>query len=254
MEDLIQTPLSFNEMGMTFNPTEILKMSEGVAVYKLGADSQLFVEFYERRKAVPFKSSEAAVHFELVDYVKIERPGDKCAVDRKARDEDKRRFPEQWYRYKQGKSQFLGTRIEVLAQQGLLSDGQIEMLKFAKILSVEQGANASELVINGLGTEGAYIQKICKGFLNYKAQVEGKADVDKLKSDLQAERAELRLEIDKLKASQEVLEAKQREQLQAEVRLEKRKEGVENATKRRIRAPKVEESSDDLTDEPSLVA
>lgn len=252
MEDLIQAPLSFNEMGMTFNPTEILKAGDGVAIYKLGADSQLHVEFHEKRRPVPFKSTESHIEWEMVDYVKIERPGDKCIVDRKAREEDKRRFPDQWYRYKQGKSQFIGTKIEVLQQQGLLSEGQVEMLKFAKIQSIEQGASASELVINSLGAEGQYIQKICKGYLNYKAQVEGKADVEKLKADLQKERDEVRAELAKLKDAQEVIEAKQREQLKEErklagVRAPKRKGG------KAIEEPQASDEPD-LTEPPPMAA
>lgn len=204
-----QPALSFQEMGMDFTPMGLIKAADGVALYKLGADSQLFVEFYDRRVPEVAKSMNGAPSFAKVDYVKIYRPGDKCQVDRKAREEDKRRFPEHWYRYKNGQQQFVGTKIEVLQQQGLLTDPQIEMLKYAKIQSVEQLAAASELVVAGFGTEGEQMQKIAKGWLNFKAQVEGKEDYNRLKSQMEADRAEMAKQKDELAKQMEALKAMQ---------------------------------------------
>lgn len=203
--DVSETPISFHEMGETFTPGQrtYYNPQDGVAVFKLGADAQLHVEFYEKRTPIPFKSMNGVTHFEKEDYVIIRRPNDKSWPDRKVREEDKRRFPEQWFRYKNGQSQEIGDKIEVLQNQGLLTAGQVEMLRYTKILSVQQLAKASELVVASFGTEGHQMQKIAQGWLNYKAQIEHKDGYAKLKAALDAERAELQKERDVLSKQME---------------------------------------------------
>lgn len=203
----METPVSFAEMGMTFTPGAIIRMADGVATYKLGEDSQLAVEFYEKRIPILSKSTEQAIHFDKVDYVRITRPGDKCVVERKARVADKHRFPEQWYRYKSGVSQTVGTPVQMLYQQGLVTQAQVEMLGVAKVFTVEQLASASELVVDGFGPDGATLKKLARGYLNFYAHIEGKKEFKELQDSLEKQKKELTDGLEELRNERAALKA-----------------------------------------------
>lgn len=238
--NIIETPVSLDEMGISFNATQLTPQGDGVAMAVLGSDAQLNVRFFEKRVAIPFKSVDGILHFEAQDWVEIGRPNSKSMVVRKARDNDKRRFAAYYARYKQGKSQQIGTKIEVLAQVGLLNYAQIEMLLTAKLAVVEQLAAASEGVIMGLGHDGPLMQKYARSFLNSQASTQGKADVDRLTKEMQAQRLELQQQKDEMaarmaeiKAMQEMLSHQlQSASAQQEYEPEAIKEAPKKATKK----------------------
>ena len=189
--------------GNDFNPTDILRRGDGVALYKLGDDAELICTFYKKRVAVPSKSTEAALHFDEKVYCRIERPGDKLQVwDQPVRECDKQRFPHEWQRFLSGESQLVGTSIKVLGDQGLLTGAQLEMLEVANIRSVEQLANATPATVTGFGPDGQEIQKYARGFLNYQAEIQGKADIDNLRKEQDAKIDALTKELSELREKQ----------------------------------------------------
>lgn len=193
-------------VDMDFTPGDVSMRGNGFLVHKLGSDDQLLVRFYEKNIPVPFKSQNGTIVFENQDYVEIIRPGDKSQiVDRKARDADKARFPLHWQRYKTGKSQTIGTSINKLFEQGLINQPELEMLQIAKVHTVEQLAAASEVVIDGFGPSGQKLQNYAKGFLNHYAKFEGKLDIDKLRTEMEAGKIELQKNLDEVVRLKELL-------------------------------------------------
>jgi hypothetical protein len=116
------------------------------------ADSRLNVKFYQRAIENEFKSAlEGRPIMEMRDFIIIEVPGDNLTViDTFAVDEHKKRFPIQWARYDNEKSDgdVEGT---MLSDWPLLNAAIATELKHFRFYTVEQIAEASDAQLNALG-------------------------------------------------------------------------------------------------------
>jgi len=115
-------------------------------------DSRLNVKFYQRAINNEFKSSlEGRPIMEMRDFILIEVPGDNLTViDTFAVDEHKERFPVQWARYQNEKTDgdIEGT---LLNDWPVLNAAIAAELKHFKFYTVEQVAAASDAQLNTLG-------------------------------------------------------------------------------------------------------
>ena len=115
-------------------------------------DSRLNVKFYQRAINNEFKSIlEGRPIMEMRDFILIEVPGDNLTViDTFAVDEHKQRFPVQWARYQNEKTDgdIEGT---LLHDWPVLNAAVAAELKHFKFYTVEQVAAASDAQLNTLG-------------------------------------------------------------------------------------------------------
>ena len=115
-------------------------------------DSRLNVKFYQRAINNEFKSAlEGRPIMEMRDFILIEVPGDNLTViDTFAVDEHKERFPVQWARYQNEKTDgdIEGT---LLHDWPVLNAAIAAELKHFKFYTVEQVAAASDAQLNTLG-------------------------------------------------------------------------------------------------------
>ena len=115
-------------------------------------DSRLNVKFYQRAISNEFKSAlEGRPIMEMADFVLIEVPGDNLTViDTFAVDEHKKRFPIQWARYQNEKTDgdIEGT---LLHDWPVLNAASAAELKHFRFYTVEQIAQASDAQLNTLG-------------------------------------------------------------------------------------------------------
>jgi len=116
------------------------------------ADSRLNVKFYQRAIENEFKSAlEGRPIMEMRDFIIIEVPGDNLTViDTFAVDEHKKRFPIQWARYDNEKTDgdVEGT---MLSDWPVLNAAIAAELKHFRFYTVEQIAEASDAQLNALG-------------------------------------------------------------------------------------------------------
>jgi len=116
------------------------------------ADSRLNVKFYQRAIENEFKSAlEGRPIMEMRDFIIIEVPGDNLTViDTFAVDEHKKRFPIQWARYDNEKTDgdVEGT---ILSDWPVLNAAIAAELKHFRFYTVEQIAEASDAQLNALG-------------------------------------------------------------------------------------------------------
>jgi hypothetical protein len=115
-------------------------------------DSRLNVKFYQRAINNEFKSNlEGRPIMEMADFIVIEVPGDNLTViDTFAVDEHKKRFPVQWARYQNEKTDgdIEGT---LLHDWPILNAAVAAELKHFRFYTVEQIAEASDAQLNTLG-------------------------------------------------------------------------------------------------------
>ena len=115
-------------------------------------DSRLNVKFYQRAIENQFKSAlEGRPIMEMRDFIIIEVPGDNLTViDTFAVDEHKKRFPVQWARYQNEKTDgdVEGT---LLHDWPVLNAAVAAELKHFRFYTVEQIAEASDAQLNTLG-------------------------------------------------------------------------------------------------------
>jgi len=115
-------------------------------------DARLNVKFYQRAIENQFKSAlEGRPIMEMRDFIIIEVPGDNLTViDTFAADENKKRFPVQWARYQNEKTDgdVEGT---LLHDWPVLNAAVAAELKHFKFYTVEQIAEASDAQLNTLG-------------------------------------------------------------------------------------------------------
>jgi hypothetical protein len=115
-------------------------------------DSRLNVKFYQRAIENQFKSAlEGRPIMEMRDFIIIEVPGDNLTViDTFAVDEHKKRFPIQWARYDNEKTDgdVEGT---LLHDWPVLNAAVAAELKHFRFYTVEQIAEASDAQLNTLG-------------------------------------------------------------------------------------------------------
>lgn len=110
-------------------------------------DKRLAVKFYKKAVLNKFKSKEAGRQvFDDVDYISILIPGDNTTkIEKKATDEDKRRFAIIWEKYQKKQSEVQnGLALALLPG---LSPAQIENLHAYNIHTIEQLSGISEKAI-----------------------------------------------------------------------------------------------------------
>lgn len=175
-------------------------------------DGRLAVKFYKRPIKQEFASQEQGRPiFEEQIYIRILVPGDGLSeIDRPMYNEDKSRFPKQWYDFQNrngGEEMITGT---LLSAWPSLSTAQVEELKALKFYTVEQIANASDQQLGRVGMIAGMspysFRDKAKSFLNL---AKDSADEAKREQEL----AQLREENDKIKAETEAKLAKMQEQM-----------------------------------------
>jgi len=172
-------------------------------------DSLLHVVFYSKPVYQEFASKEAGSPiFKDMDFVRIHTPGNQLnVIDRIAVDDDKKRFPLHWARYKEirgdGES-IVGTPV---SEWPLLSRAQAEILRGMKFFSVEQIAGASDEAMSRIGMNvgfsAADLQNKAKAFLRIAkdSAAAEKQDAELKKRD--TEIAEMKEQIARLTAAQQ---------------------------------------------------
>ena len=115
-------------------------------------DSRLNVKFYQRAVQNNFKTNlEGRPIMEMRDFILIEVPGNQTlSIDTFAQDEDKKRFPIEWARYQNEKTDgdIEGT---LLNDWPVLNAATAAELKHFKFYTVEQIAGASDAQLNTIG-------------------------------------------------------------------------------------------------------
>ncbi len=128
-------------------------------------EPDLFVKF-ETRAIKDHRASrdEGRDIYKDVPFVTIQVKGqDKQVVCRKAKDEDKRRFPDEWDAYqRESQETITGTPVDKL---GNISPAQVASLKAANIRTVEELASVSDEVLRNLGMGARNLQAEAKAML-----------------------------------------------------------------------------------------
>ena len=167
-------------------------------------DALLHVIFYTKAVHQPFESEkQGAPIFKDEVFVKIHTPGNQLnIIDRIVVEDDKRRFPLHWARFKEmnGDSEVVvGTPV---AEWPMLTRAQGEALRAMKFFSVEQIAGASDEAITKIGMsvgmsalafreKAKNFLKAAKGAAEVERQSEELAKRDKVIAEMQAQLAEL---------------------------------------------------------------
>lgn len=174
-------------------------------------DSRLNVKFYQRAVQNEFKSTlEGRPIMEMRDFILIEVPGNQTlSIDTFAADEDKKRFPIEWARYQNEKTDgdVEGT---LLNDWPVLSAATAAELKHFKFYTVEQIASASDAQLNTIGMAAGMspfaLRDKAKAFLSSAkdtALVQQQADElskrDEIIARMQAQIAELATQANKPK-------------------------------------------------------
>mgnify|MGYP003346621186 CR=1 FL=1 len=175
-------------------------------------DSRLNVKFYQRAIQNNFKTAmEGRPIMEMADFILIEVPGDQTlSIDTFAADEDKKRFPIEWARYQNEKTDgdIEGT---LLNDWPVLNAATAAELKHFKFYTVEQIANASDAQLNTIGMAAGMspfaLRDKAKAFLSSAkdtALVQQQADElskrDEIIARMEAQIAELAAQANKPKA------------------------------------------------------
>ena len=142
---------TYTEFGpIRYDQQEVASRGYGMASSGPG-DERLIVLFYNKSILnVARSKAEGKRIFESREFIKIQQPGETLnIVDRPVQDGDKQRFPRQWDRFAQGKTQIPdGIPISLLfPSQPNISD----MLSGYQIHTVEQLANLSGHAISTVG-------------------------------------------------------------------------------------------------------
>ena len=116
-------------------------------------DSRLAVKFYSKTVPNKFESEKQGrpIFFDL-DYVQIFVPGDNTSViDQPVREDHKQRFPLQWARYNNNRSENTHEIGTPLTQWPRITPAQAEELRALKFYTVEGIANASDASLQSIG-------------------------------------------------------------------------------------------------------
>ena len=173
-------------------------------------DSILHVTFYMNSIQNNFESEKhARPIFNEIPFVRILTPGNQLSViDTYVREEHKRRFPIQWAAFQNShneEDQVVGTP---LSEWTAIGRNQADELKALKFFTVEQIAGASDLQIQRLGMNGAFLKQKARAFLDAAkdSAVEQKLAADLLRKD--QEITELRASQDRILKMMEEMQAK----------------------------------------------
>jgi len=172
---------------MAFDPDSDSSFSENKT-------SKNYVKFYRQWKRNNFKSNEQGIEVgEEQDFILIICPGQpKTEVRRRATDNDKHEYPQEWRSYQEGKEhQIAGTPIELLPG---LANGMADSLKALYIYTIEQMADLPDGVMYKIGMGANENRMKAKAYLE-----KGSAEVAILKAkvlELETTIAELRAQLD----------------------------------------------------------
>lgn len=173
----------------------------------MNPDSLLHVVFYSKPVHQPFDSEkEGSPIFKDCDFVKIHTPGNQLnVIDRIVVDDDKKRFPLHWARYKEMRGDaetVVGTPV---AEWPILTRAQAEILRAMKFFSVEQVAGASDEAISKIGMSvGFSAMDLRNKARHFLTAAKGAAESERQARELakrDAEMAEMREQIAKLTAA-----------------------------------------------------
>jgi len=193
-------------------------------------DSRLAVRFYTKPIHNEFESNlQGRPVFMDVDFVEILVPGDSTlTIDTPVHESHKNRFPIQWARYQNNKteSQQIGTPVSAWPQ---LTPAQVEQLKALKFYTVESIASASDTQIGNIGMIGGMQPHAFRD----KAKMFLQVATDNSIANKQA------AEISRLKEEQEARDKKHAEEM-AELRAMIQAQSDSNEEKRGPGRPKKE--------------
>lgn len=161
-------------------------------------DSALNVRFYKKAVKQPFLSAQQGVPvYHTVVYVKIWMPGNQLNdVDTPAREDHKRRFPQQWAHFQNQDKD--GEQAGVPVTQWPMIDVSLaETLRALKFFTVEQIAFASDEQIAKLGMAAGMAPFTFREKAKHYLQVA--KDTSALEKE-RAEKEELKKRIDELEA------------------------------------------------------
>ena len=134
------------------------------------ADSTLMVRFYKKEVELPFRSeSEGRIVHQMMDFVRIEVPGDRLnVIDTLADRGHKKRFAAHWHAFEaeQQTDHIEGT---LLTQVPFLTSASAMDLRHFKFYTVEQGAAASDAQLAAVGASigmsGFVFREKCKTYI-----------------------------------------------------------------------------------------
>ena len=164
-----------------------------------------YVKFYRQWVRNNFKSKEEGREVgSEQDFVMIICPGQpKTEVRRKASEQDKMQYAQEWSAYQQGKeNQIAGTPIELLPG---LAHGMADALKAIYIYSIEQMAGLPDLSLQKVGMGGADIRERARAYLNKTS-----AETTALRQQLAEMQAEMEAMREQMAAAQSAPEPKPR--------------------------------------------
>ncbi len=155
-------------------------------------DNSMLVIFYKKPVHNEIKSANAGIPvYEDVDFVRIQAPGESNlqVVDKPVDQTHKRRWPQQWAAYAQGKDQVAdGTPLGLLFPR---HPSAVAMLQGLGIMTVQHLAGASATAIDAIGMHGLDYVNYAQKYLNAGA---GGAAFHQMQRDLeQANRENTRL-------------------------------------------------------------
>lgn len=132
--------------------------------------------------------------FRDIEYVEIHIPGDrKSTVDRKVRDEDKRRWPQHYAAWKA--NQELPSDGMPLEKWTLISPSEIDNFKYGHVRTVEQLAGLSDTQLQTFGPGSRKLRETAKAWLKQAGDNAGlskmAAENDRLRDDLASTRNQL---------------------------------------------------------------
>lgn len=171
-------------------------------------DSLLHVVFYSKAVHQPFESEkQGSAIFKDMDFIRITTPGNSLnVIDRSVVDDDKKRFPMHWARYKEIRGDAEHIEGTPVAEWPLLTRAQAEQLRAMKFFSVEQIAGASDEAIGKIGmTVGMSAYAFRDKAKNFLKVAHDSAAANKMTDELKkrdAEIAEMREQLSKLTAAQ----------------------------------------------------
>jgi len=170
-------------------------------------DHALHVRFYKRELEIPYKSeAEGRPILQMVDFVRIEVPGDRLnVIDTLVDLGHKKRFAALWAAY-QAEQQVDHIEGTLLTQVPFLTSATAMELRHFKFYTVEQGATASDAQLANIGASigmSAYaFREKCKAYLeNAKDSAAATRQAREL-ADQKAELDAMRRQIAELVASQ----------------------------------------------------
>jgi hypothetical protein len=134
------------------------------------SDTALMVRFYKRELEIPFKSEqEGRPILQMVDFVRIEVPGDRLnVIDTIVDLGHKKRFGQHWAAY-QAEQQTDHIEGTLLTQVPFLTQASAMELRHFKFYTVEQGSVASDAQLANIGASigmsGFAFREKCKAYL-----------------------------------------------------------------------------------------